>query len=44
MHRLTREGLLGTRAKIQLSICEHCLAGKATRKPFGKAIRSESTL
>ena len=44
MNRLAREGLLGTRAKIQLSICEHCLAGKATRKPFGKAIRSESTL
>ena len=28
MNRLAKEGLLGTHAKINLSICEHCLAGR----------------
>ena len=40
MNRLVRESLL----YIVLPICESCLAGKATRKPFGKATRAESPL
>ena len=44
MNRLAKETLLATHAKINLSICEHCLAGKTTRKPFGKAIRVDSPL
>ena len=40
MDRLVRESLL----YIVLPICESCLAGKATRKPFGKATRAESPL
>ena len=37
MSRLAKENLLGSRTKVNLSACEHCLVGKATRKPFGKA-------
>ncbi|KAK2994180.1 hypothetical protein RJ640_018165 [Escallonia rubra] len=37
MTRLAREGLLGPLAKVNLQTCEACLAGKACRKPFGKA-------
>ena len=37
MNRLARDGLLGQLAKINLPTCEHCLAEKSTRKPFGKA-------
>ena len=44
MNRLAKEGLLGTLDKIELSTCEHCLAGKTTRKPFGKGTRAESPL
>ena len=44
MNRLAREGLLGPVTKIDLPICEHCLAGKTTRKPFSKAIRAEVPL
>jgi hypothetical protein len=40
MTRLAREGLLGPLAKVNLPTCEHCLAGKSTRKPFGKGIRA----
>uniref|UniRef100_A0A2N9GZ66 Integrase catalytic domain-containing protein n=1 Tax=Fagus sylvatica TaxID=28930 RepID=A0A2N9GZ66_FAGSY len=36
MTRLGREGLLGALAKVNLPTCEHSLAGKSTRKPFGK--------
>uniref|UniRef100_A0A2N9GDW0 Reverse transcriptase Ty1/copia-type domain-containing protein n=1 Tax=Fagus sylvatica TaxID=28930 RepID=A0A2N9GDW0_FAGSY len=39
MTRLAREGLLGPLAKVNLPTCKHCLAGKSTRKPFGKGIR-----
>ena len=39
MTRLVREGLLGLLAKVNLPTCEYCLAGKSTRKPFGKSIR-----
>jgi len=37
MNRLAREGLLGKLDKVSLPTCEHCLSGKPTRKPFGKA-------
>jgi hypothetical protein len=40
MTRLGREGLLGALAKVNLPTCEHSLAGKSTRKPFGKGIRA----
>ena len=41
---LARVGLVGSLAKVKLPICEHCLAGKATRLPFGKAKRATSQL
>uniref|UniRef100_A0A2N9G9I0 Integrase catalytic domain-containing protein n=1 Tax=Fagus sylvatica TaxID=28930 RepID=A0A2N9G9I0_FAGSY len=44
MTRLAREGLLGSLAKVDLPICEPCLAGKACRKPFGKAVRATQPL
>jgi transposase InsO family protein len=44
MTRLAREGLLGPLAKVDLPICEPCLAGKACRKPFGKAVRTTQPL
>ena len=40
MARLAREGLLGPLAKVDLPICEPCLASKACRKPFRKAVRA----
>ena len=40
MTRLSREGLLGPLTKVNLPTCKHCLAGKSTRKPFGKGIRA----
>uniref|UniRef100_A0A2N9HH17 Integrase catalytic domain-containing protein n=1 Tax=Fagus sylvatica TaxID=28930 RepID=A0A2N9HH17_FAGSY len=36
MTRLAREGLLDPLAKVDLPICEPCLAGKACRKPFAE--------
>ena len=44
LNRLARAGLLGSLAKVELPTCEHCLAGKATRLPFGKAKRAISPL
>jgi transposase InsO family protein len=44
MARLAREGLLGPLAKVDLPICEPCLAGKACRKPFGMAVRATQPL
>lgn len=44
MARLAREGFLGQLAKVNLPICEPCLAGKACRKPFGKAQRATQLL
>ena len=44
MKRLAKEGLLGSLARIDLNTCESCLAGKAIRKPFGKATRAEYPL
>ena len=44
MNRLARDSLLGQIAKINLPTCEHCLAGKFTRKPFGKAARASIPL
>ena len=40
MARLARKGLLGPLAKVNQPICEPYLAGKACRKPFGKAMRA----
>ena len=40
LKRLAKAGLLGFIDKIDLPICEQCLAGKATRLPFGKAKRA----
>ena len=39
LKRLVKTGLLGPIEKINLPICEQCLAGKAKRLPFGKAKR-----
>ena len=39
MTRLAREGLLGSLTKVDLQLCEPCLAGKACRKPFGTTKR-----
>jgi len=44
MYRLAREGLLGNIDKIDLPTCEHCLAGKSIRKPFGKGLRAQTPL
>ena len=44
MTRLARECLLGPLANVDIRICEPCLAGKACRKPFGKARRASEPL
>lgn len=44
MSRLAKQGLLGDLQKVELPTCEHCLKGKLTRKPFGKATRAEFPL
>jgi hypothetical protein len=44
LHRLARASLLGSLTKEKLPICEHCLAGNATRLPFGKAKKANSPL
>ena len=44
MYRLARKGMLGPFTKIELPICEKCLAGKTTRKLFSKGIRVEKPL
>ena len=41
MYRLARKGMLGPFTKIELPICENCLVGKTTRKPFSKGIRAK---
>ena len=40
MTQLAREGLLGSLTKVDLQLCEPCLAGKACRKPFGSTKRA----
>ena len=40
LKRLAKACLLGSIDKIDLSVCEQCLVGKATRLPFGKAKRA----
>ena len=40
LKRLAKVGLLGSINKIDLSVCEQCMAGKTTRLPFGKAKRA----
>ena len=44
MNRLARENLVGQFTKIDMSTCEYYLAGKTTRKPFGKGPRTEIPL
>ena len=44
MVKLAREGLLGPLTKVDLPICEPCLASRACRKPFGKAVRATQPL
>lgn len=44
MNRLTGEGLFRPITKLELPTCEHCVVGKTTRKPFGKAIKDEIPL
>ena len=44
MTRLAKEGLLGSLTQVMLPRCEPCLAGKVTKKPFGKASRALSSL
>ncbi|KAL0307490.1 UNVERIFIED_CONTAM: Retrovirus-related Pol polyprotein from transposon TNT 1-94 [Sesamum angustifolium] len=44
MARLALEDLLGSLAKVNLPICEPCMARKACRKPFGKAKRDTRLL
>ena len=39
---MARAGILKSLAKVKLPIYEHCLVGKATRLPFGKAKRATS--
>ena len=42
--RLAREGLLESITNVSLPMCEPCLAGKACRKPFGKAPKATHPL
>ena len=42
--RLVKQGLLPNYDKVDLFTCEHCLTGKATRKPFGKGTRADFPL
>lgn len=44
MNRLAKEGHLGPFSKIEMPTCENCLAGKITRKPFGKVKRENFPL
>jgi len=44
MSWLAKEGLLDQFTKVKLPKYESCLAGKATAKPFGKALRASSPL
>lgn len=44
MNRFAKEILLGSLTKMEMSIYEHCLAGKTTRKPLGKGTRTEFPL
>jgi len=42
MSRLPNEGLLDQFTKVKLPRCGPCLAGKATIKSFGKALRAST--
>lgn len=44
INRLAREGIIVSLVNIQLPICECCLTGKATRKPFGKRTKAKVPL
>ena len=44
MIQLAKQGLLGEVSNMEMFLCESCLAGKATRKPFGIGTRAEIPL
>ena len=44
MKRLAKEWLLSPVGKIELTNCEHCLAEKITKKPFGKGTKADYPL
>jgi len=44
MRRLAKEGLLDRLTRAKSPKCEPCLTGKATIKPFSKAMRTSSPL
>src|SRR4051812_17741618 len=44
LSRLVKSGLTGSLTEVTLPTCESCLAGKATRKSFGKARRASAPL
>lgn len=44
MTRLARQGLLGSLVKVSFPVCEACLVGKVSRKPFGKAVKATHPL
>ncbi|KAH9618858.1 hypothetical protein KSS87_009464, partial [Heliosperma pusillum] len=44
MNRLAKDGLLDKLTRVKLPICEPCLAGKASKKPFSKASRASTPL
>lgn len=44
MNRLAQEGLMGSLVKVDLSMRQPCLAGKACIKPFGKDICATHSL
>ena len=44
MYRPVRNDMLGSLTEIELPLCENCIAGKTTKKPFSKGIRAEKPL
>ena len=44
MNKLAKESFLGPLKKVNLSICEHCLVEKTTKKLFGKGTHAEIPL
>ena len=43
-NQLAKEDLLGSLDKVEISTCEHCLAGKIARKPFRKGTKDITPL
>ena len=44
MNRLVARGFLDPLTRFELPVCEFCLVGKMTRKPFGDAMRAGTPL